>query len=342
MKSSSDHITPAGKQVEDTMSVEEVPSTPSGTNSSRESPIRITPSSDEVRGMLPAEPTWKYWLRRIDIPVQLGRLAVLFGIWWLWWSATIWDGWDSFSILGIKPFPDVPPTFRAAPGDTWDYLTEILTERLFWVDFWVTVKEALIGFFIAAFLGITVGIMMGRVRWVAKIFGPFIILFNAMPKIAFLPLILVVYGVAEMSKIVLIVIIVFFVVQVPTQAAVALVDPDLEMVATTMGASQFQRFVKVTLPAIMPSILGALRLGAIISVQGAVFGEIFAAKRGLGQRLITEANQLNYDALFALVFVLAVVSLVLNGVIGTIERRALRWQTQSRGGSTGPTQVASL
>lgn len=300
------------------------------------------PTAAEVRAMLPAEPSWKYWLRRIDVPVQLGRLTVLLGIWWLWASATIWNGWDSFSIFGITPFPNVPPTFRAAPGDTWDYLIEVLGERLFWIDFWVTVKEALVGFVIASFLGIMAGLIMGRFQRVQKIFGPFIILFNAMPKIAFLPLILVVYGVAEMSKVVLIVIIVFFVVQVPTLAAVALVDPDLEMVATTMGASQIQRFFKVTLPAIMPSILGALRLGAIISVQGAVFGEIFSAKRGLGQRLITQANQLNYDALFALVFVLAVVSLVLNGIIGAVERYALRWQSQSRTGSSGPTQVASL
>lgn len=299
------------------------------------------PTPDEVRAMLPHEPTWRYWIRRIDIPVQLGRITVLVLIWWLWWSETIWDGWESVSLFGIQPLPNVPPTFRAAPGDTWDYLTEVLGERLFWVDFWVTVKEALSGFVIAAFLGITAGLLLGRFRRVHKIFGPFIILFNAMPKIAFLPLILVVYGVAEMSKVVLIVIIVFFVVQVPTQAAVALVDPDLEMVATTMGASQLQRFRMVTLPAIMPAILGALRLGAIISVQGAVFGEIFAAKRGLGQRLITQANQLNYDALFALVFVLAVVSLVLNGIIGALERYALRWQSQSRSGGGG-TQVGSL
>lgn len=298
------------------------------------------PTPDEVRAMLPDEPTWKYWVRRIDIPVQIGRLAILFGIWWLWWSDTIWDGWDSFSIFGITPFPNVPPTFRAAPGETWDYLVEVLGERLFWTDLWVTVKEALIGFFIAAFMGISVGLLMGRFRRISKIFGPFIILFNAMPKIAFLPLILVVYGVAEMSKVVLIIMIVFFVVQVPTMAAVSLVDPDLEMVATTMGASQFQRFVKVTLPAIMPSILGALRLGAIISVQGAVFGEIFSAKRGLGQRLITQANQLNYEALFALVFVLAVISLILNGLIGAIERYALRWQSQSA--STAGTTVGSL
>ena len=299
------------------------------------------PTQDEVRGMLPQVSPTEYWLRRIDIPVQLGRIALLLLMWWLWWSDTIWDGWDSLSIFGIQPLPNVPETFRAAPGETWDYLTEILTERLFWVDFWVTVKEALSGFVVASILGVTAGLLLGRFKRFSKIFGPFIILFNAMPKIAFLPLILVVYGVAEMSKVVLIIIIVFFVVQVPTQAAVSLVDPDLEMVATTMGASTFQRFMKVTLPAIMPSILGALRLGAIISVQGAVFGEIFSAKRGLGQRLITQSNQLNYEALFALVFVLAVVSLVLNGLIGAVERYALRWKSQSGSGGSF-TQVTSL
>lgn len=299
------------------------------------------PTAAEVRAMMPQVSPSRYWIDRIDIPVQLGRLALLFGMWWLWWSDTIWDGWDSFSVFGIKPFPDVPPTFRAAPGETWDYLITVLGERLFWIDFWVTVKEALIGFVIASILGVTAGLLLGRFKRFSKIFGPFIILFNAMPKIAFLPLILVVYGVAEMSKVVLIVIIVFFVVQVPTQAAVSLVDPDLEMVATTMGASTVQRFFKVTLPAILPSILGALRLGAIISVQGAVFGEIFSAKRGLGQRLITQSNQLNYEALFALVFVLAVVSLVLNGLIGAIERHALRWKSQSGSGGSF-TQVTSL
>ena len=309
-------------------------------SSVEESSVSPIPTPDEVRAMLPSESRFRYNLRRLDLGVQIGRISLLLGIWWLWWSETIWNGWEGLSIFGITPFPNVPQTFRAAPGATWDYLVEILGERLFWVDFWVTVKEALAGFVIAAVLGVLTGLIFGRFRRISKVFGPFVILFNAMPKIAFLPLILVVYGVAEMSKVVLIVIIVFFIVQVPTQAAVSLVDPDLEMVATTMGATQIQLFRKVTLPAIMPAVLGALRLGAIISVQGAVFGEIFAAKRGLGQRLITQANQLNYDALFAMVFVLAVVSLVLNGVIGALERRALKWQNQGPG--RGRTTVGSL
>ena len=104
--------------------------------------------------MIPNEPTWRYWLRRIDVPVQLGRLAVLLLIWWLWWSETIWDGWDSLSIFGIHPLPNVPPTFRAAPGGAWDYLTASFREKLFWEDLWVTVKEALVGFVIASALAI--------------------------------------------------------------------------------------------------------------------------------------------------------------------------------------------
>ena len=294
-------------------------------------------SQDEVRAMMTEESIWSYRLRKFDPGVQLGRLALILGFWWLWWSETIWDGWDSLSIFGIQPFPNVNEVFRASPGATWDYLVEFLPESLFWQDALVTMKEALIAFVIASILGVVAGVVLGNFQRVAKIFGPFIILINAMPKIAFLPLILVVYGVGEMSKVVLAVIIAFFIVQVPTQAAVSLVDPDLITVARTMGASNNQIFRMVTVPAIGPAILGAMRLAAIMSVQATVFGEIFASKRGLGQRLITSANMLDYNGLFAIVFVLAVFALIVNGVIGLAEKRILRWQVGQQS-----TQVVSL
>jgi NitT/TauT family transport system permease protein len=104
-----------------------------------------------------------------------------------------------------------------------------------------------------------------------------------------------------------------------------------------MGASNIQLFRKVTLPAISPAIIGGLRLAAIISIQGAIFGEIFASKRGLGQRLITSANMLDYDGLFAMVFVLALIALLFNGVIGRFERYFLRWQANQQS-----SQVISL
>ena len=294
-------------------------------------------SQDEVRAMMTEESIWSYRLRKFDPGVQLGRLALILGFWWLWWSETSWDGWDALSIFGIQPFPNGSTVFRASPGATWDYLVEFLPESLFWQDAYVTMKEAMIAFVSASVLGVVAGIVLGNFRRVAKIFGPFIILINAMPKIAFLPLILVVYGVGEMSKVVLAVIIAFFIVQVPTQAAVSLVDPDLITVARTMGASNNQIFRMVTIPAISPAILGAMRLAAIMSVQATVFGEIFASKRGLGQRLITSANMLDYNGLFAIVFILAVFALIVNGLIGLAEKRILRWQVGQQS-----TQVVSL
>ena len=294
-------------------------------------------TQDEVRAMMTEESIWSYRLRKFDPGVQLGRLALILGFWWLWWSETIWDVWDAISIFGIQPFPNVNEVFRASPGATWDYLVEFLPESLFWQDAYVTMKEAMIAFVIASVLGVVAGIVLGNFRRVAKIFGPFIILINAMPKIAFLPLILVDYGGGEMSKVVLAVIIAFFIVQVPTQAAVSLVDPDLITVARTMGASNNQIFRMVTIPAIGPAILGAMRLAAIMSVQATVFGEIFASKRGLGQRLITSAKMLDYNGLFAIVFILAVFALIVNGLIGLAEKRILRWQVGQQS-----TQVVSL
>ena len=304
-------------------------------------------SQEEVEALIPDEPMWKYRLRRLDIPVQIFRIAILVGIWLLWHFDIVWDGWTSVNVFGwftwdvsffgVQPLPYVQETFRASPGETWEYFTEIYHEKLFWQDLWVTVKEALFGFAIGSVLGLLVGIVLGRFQKAAKTFGPFIVLVNAMPKIAFLPLILIVYGVGETSKVVLAVIIVFFIVQVPTQAAVALVDPDLDLVARTMGASQRQLFTKVTLPGITPAVFGALRLSAVISVLAVVFGEIFSARRGLGQRLITAANQLSYGDTFAIVFILALIALIMNGGIGFAERKVLRWQTTQQGG-----QVISL
>lgn len=71
------------------------------------------PTASDVRAMMPQVSPLRYWIDRIDIPVQLGRIALFIGMWWLWWSDTIWNGWDSFSVFGITPFPNVPPTFRA-------------------------------------------------------------------------------------------------------------------------------------------------------------------------------------------------------------------------------------
>ena len=104
-----------------------------------------------------------------------------------------------------------------------------------------------------------------------------------------------------------------------------------------MGATKLQLFNKVVIPGIMPAVFAALRLAAIYSMLSVVFGEFIASKRGLGQRLLVSVNQFNMASAFALMLVLAIVALLLNGIIGLMEKRVLKWQTVRRGG-----QVISL
>ena len=278
----------------------------------------------------------RWRIRQLDIPTQLLRLLVLVAGFLVWQYELIFKG-VPITVFGFEPLPEINPIFYAVTTEVWKYLADYYHNLMFWKDLWVTLQEAIWGFVIGGSTGFIVGIVLGYFIRLQKIFGPFLVFANAVPKIAFAPILILWYGVDMGSKIALATIIVFFIVQMPTTAAVGLVDPDLNMLATTMGANKSQLFKKVVIPGIMPAVFGALRLAAIYAMLSVVFGEFIASKRGLGQRLLVSTNMFNMADAFALMLVLAVVALALNGVIGLAERRVLKWQTTRRGG-----QVISL
>ncbi len=267
---------------------------------------------------LPPESWWQRFNRVVDPAAQLLRIAVIAAFLLLWKFAA--DNW-------------INPLFAAGPSETWASFKDLLSERLFWEDLVVTTREAVLGWAIGASLGMLAGLILGRWKLAAKGFGPMLTFLNALPKIALAPIFILWFGIGEASKVFASVIAVFFIVQIPTQAASSLVDRDLEVMARTMGASQFQRFTKIVLPGILPAIFGALRLAAVISLLVVVFTEFISSKRGVGQRLISSTNQFDMGSAFALMGVLALMALVLNAVIGFVERRVLRWQESQQGGS---------
>ena len=279
---------------------------------------------------------WKWRIRQFDLPTQLLRAAVLLGGFLIWQYELIFKG-VPITIFGFEPLPEINRIFYAVPTDVWKYLADYYHDLSFWKDLWVTLQEAIWGFVIGGSTGFIAGVMLGYFAKLQKVFGPFLVFANAVPKIAFAPILILWYGVDMGSKIALATIIVFFIVQMPTTASVGLVDPDLNTLATTMGATKSQLFKKVIIPGIMPAVFGALRLAAIYSMLSVVFGEFIASKRGLGQRLLVSTNMFNMGSAFALMLVLAIVALALNGVIGLAERRVLKWQTTRKGG-----QVISL
>jgi NitT/TauT family transport system permease protein len=215
----------------------------------------------------------------------------------------------------------------------------------FWADFRVTMYETTLGWLIGAAAGLLVGLALGRWRTMMSVFDPYLTFANAMPKIALAPFFILWFGVGTNSKIVLAITIVFFIVEVPTQAAARQIDPDLVLVVETMATTPLQQFRKVVVPSLVPTIFGALRLGAVYALLSVVLGEFMAAKLGLGQALLTSTNNFDMATAFALLIVLALLAVIISGLLGLVEHRLLRWQDvgQGRGRSTAmwPTSQAA-
>ncbi len=274
-------------------------------------------------------PRWQRILKAIDLPTQFLRIGLLVLIIWAWETRWIFKGWSPF---GFELFPEIIPLFQGVPSEALDFFADIWNDSLFWSDFWVTLQEALLGFLLGSGLGFLVGLTLGSFRKVAKVLAPFLIFTNAVPKIALAPILILWYGVDIASKVALATIIVFFIVQIPVQAAVSGVDPDLDVVATSMGATQFQKFRFVVIPGILGPLFGALRLSSIYSILAVVLGEFIVSKRGLGQRLLSETNNFGMGNAIALITILAGLALVFNAIIGMMERRFLRWQDREARG----------
>lgn len=284
-----------------------------------------TISPDAPESQTATEPTTstrpsRNWPRSVDGPVLAGRVVVLV-LALLVWQAAVDRGW----VLRL---------YAATPGETATRLLELLGESSFWRNLRITLQETVNGWALGSILGLVTGLLLGRWRRAARVFDPYLTFMNATPKIALAPFFILWFGIDQTSKVVLAATIVFFIVQVPTQAAVSLVQPDLDTVATTMGASELQKFRMVVLPGIVPSVFGALRLALVYSLLAVVLGEFIAARAGLGQALITATNQFDMPTAFSLLIVLATLAVLINTGLAMVERRFSRWNTSGTQGKT--------
>lgn len=191
---------------------------------------------------------------------------------------------------------------------------------------WITVQEAVIGFVIGAVSGAAVGLFLGQGERLANILEPFIMAIYSLPKVALAPLFIVWFGIGIEMKIALAALIVFFLVFFNTFAGVRNVDKELIDTIRLMGASKLQLFRKVYLPSALTWIFTGLKLSVPYSLIGAVVGEIIAANRGLGYLVQSTANQYNIAGVFAALFVLMLISTIMNESIKLLERRYTHWK----------------
>ena len=214
-------------------------------------------------------------------------------------------------------------------------IVDVMTTGVIWQHFDATLKEMAAGYVIGAVTGVALGFLCGRIKLLGDILNPYITLFNGIPKVALAPVFVIWFGIGLMSKIAIILTMVFFVVFINTFAGLRSVNEDYVAIVRIMGASGWQVVREVFLPATLPFIMVGLRAGIPFSVIGAVVGEFIASTKGLG--FFINYNQGTYDTngIFVGVTILALLVVVLDGLLSILEKRLLKWRPEVEAKNVG-------
>jgi NitT/TauT family transport system permease protein len=183
-----------------------------------------------------------------------------------------------------------------------------------------------LGFFLAAFTGVVGGILLGGFKVVGRVLDPFVHAMNSTPGAAFIPLIIVWFGLYTEAKIIVVWNAALFPILISTAAGIDHSDNDLIEMGRSFGASRATLFWRVMVPNAIPSILSGLRIGASVATVGTVVAELYMAQSGLGGLLAAAGNRFQMDRYFAVVIVLMALGTLITGLLRLAESRLSRWR----------------
>ena len=285
--------------------------------------VRPASATVSVAAAPPVAPvTGRRARRELSRPAVLGLRAVsllLFFV--LWWGVSLLNA-HVLKVFNPILLPAPDEVLRAgikmaASGELLKHITASLS-RVVW------------GFGIAATLGIVVGTALGRSRLLEHLVEPMLEMLRPIPPLAFLPMMVLWFGIGEASKVAFITYAAFFPIFTTTIEGIKYVDPVLIRAASSLGASERQIFWHVVLPAATPNIITGMRLAFGLSFFVIVAAEFIAADSGLGF-LINDARTFFLVSNMLLgAAVIGIIGVLANVLLRKLEGRLLRWRKESR------------
>jgi ABC-type nitrate/sulfonate/bicarbonate transport system permease component len=210
------------------------------------------------------------------------------------------------------------------PVEVFDELVDVLATLEFVSDLRVTLFELAAAFSISATGGVVLGYLISRSQYSIRVFEPLLAGIYSVPIILFLPLYILFFGLGPASKIALGVSTSFFPIILNTIAGFGYVDRIFVLSARSMGASDYQLFRWVLLPAAFPIILTGLRIGFTVALLSILGSETIASLAGLGHRIVHLGEGMDMARMFAYIAFVVAIALILNTVTSSLEARARR------------------
>lgn len=232
--------------------------------------------------------------------------------------------WELLVRVGV-----IDPFYLPAPTAIAERSWELLRGGDVFAESWVTFVEMVIGLVIGAVGGVAVGIAVVRVSWMWPLIQPMVYFAYSLPRIALAPLFIVALGLGIWSKIATVVFAVFFVLLLNTVAGANDVGRDYVRSARALGCTDGQVLRKVVIPGTLAWIFAGLRLSVSLAFLSAVVAEFVGSTGGLGYRLQSAATYFDVVGIYTWMVILGIWAVILSAVVGSIERRLLRWRPQA-------------
>jgi NitT/TauT family transport system permease protein len=198
-----------------------------------------------------------------------------------------------------------------------------------WKNSLQTLYTTLAGFALAVVGGLALGLLVGWSRFIYSGLYPLMIGFNAIPKVAVVPILVIWFGIGTVPAILTAFLIAFFPIVVNVATGLATIEPEMEDVLRALGARKMDIMLKVGIPRSMPYFFGSLKVAITLAFVGSVVSETIAANSGLGHMMLAAQSQFNVPLVFAGLMMLAVEGIIMYALMAWLEMRMTGWAHRS-------------
>jgi NitT/TauT family transport system permease protein len=231
---------------------------------------------------------------------------------------------------------DISEFVFPAPEAVWASLLDLVGQAETWtVHVWITLVETVAGFVFAVVAGVSIGAWLGRNFWLELALRPIIVALQVVPKVALIPIFVILFGFGITSKVIIAAILAFFPIMLNVMLGVRSVEPGHRDVMRSLGAGRWQTFKFLDFHSTLPYVFAGMEVGIVFALIGAIVGEYLGANEGLGNLVVVSLNALDAPQLFAVIILLAALGSVLYFAVTGVKRLMIPWHesvTQARGG----------
>ena len=250
--------------------------------------------------------------RQSRILTQTLRAAILVGFFTLWELAARF-GW-------IDPF------IMSSPSQVMSTVARLYNGNELFHHIGITLYETVVGFILGTILGTLIAILLWWSKSLARILDPYLVVLNALPKIALGPILIVWFGAGVKSIIIMGLLISLVVTVMTVLAGFDEITGEKQLLMRTLGATKLQILTMVVLPASVPTIMSALKISVGMSWVGVIVGEYLVSRAGLGYLIVYGSQVFKLDLVMASIVILCVLAAAMYYAVAFFEKRLIRWR----------------